>query len=260
MAKSMWMNLTEISPLLHTTDLGRRIVYLTSTDSTMDVARREAEGGAPEGTVVIAEEQTAGRGRFGRQWVSPPGLNLYMTVILRPDIHQLRALALVAPLSVCRLLEASTRIRPLIKWPNDVVVGRRKLAGILIESELSGGNPRYALIGLGLNVNFRPAGTPVADVATSIAQELNKEVSRERVFANTMNHMEELYRRCASGHHVYDLWRARLDTLGREITVNFRGEAFAGVAEDVDPEGNLILRRDDGELMTFEAGEVSLRA
>ena len=255
-----WMNLTEVRPLLHTSDLGRRIVYMTSAHSTMDVARREAEDGAGEGTIVIAEEQTAGRGRFGRQWVSPPGLNLYFTVVLRPDVHRLRALAQVAPLSVCRMLESHTSIRPLIKWPNDVLVERRKLAGILIETEFAGENPRYALVGIGLNVNFRPGGTPLDGIATSIAQELDKEVSRERVLANLMNHLEELYRRSSSGRQVHDLWRSRLDTLGREITVRFQGEAFAGVAEDVDTEGNLILRRDDGSLMRFEAGEVSLRA
>ena len=160
------------------------------------------EDGAGEGTLVIAEEQTAGRGRFGRQWVSPPGLNLYFTVVLRPDIHRLRALAQVAPLAVCRMLESHTSIRPLIKWPNDVLVVRRKLAGILIETEFAGENPRYALVGIGLNVNFRPGGTPLDGIATSIAQELDKEVSRERVLANLMNHLEELYRRSSSGRQV----------------------------------------------------------
>ena len=130
----MPFDLSEVESVLLTKAVGRRIIHLTSTISTMDVARKEAEDGAAEGTVVIAEEQTAGRGRFGRKWESPAGLNLYFTLVLRPDINRLRALSIVAPLAVCRAIEGSTSLRPQIKWPNDVLVDRKKLAGILPES------------------------------------------------------------------------------------------------------------------------------
>ena len=223
----------------------------------MDVARQEAEEGASEGTVVIAEEQSVGRGRFGRRWVSPAGQNLYLTLLLRPDISRLRTLAMVAPLAVCKAVEATTTLRPAIKWPNDVLVGARKLAGVLIESELAGEEPRYALVGIGLNVNFRTDGTEVAAIATSLAQELGADVSREAVLAALLDEFEGLY--LGPPAVVHAEWRTRLETLGREVTVTFRGETHAGVAEDVDGEGNLVLRMPDGALRTFEAGEVSLR-
>jgi BirA family biotin operon repressor/biotin-[acetyl-CoA-carboxylase] ligase len=252
----MSLNVDQVSKQLTTRALGRKVVYLASTPSTMDAARAEAEAGAEEGLVVVAEEQTAGRGRFGRKWVSPAGQNLYFTLLLRPDVARLRTLSMAAPLAVCRGLEATTPLHPQIKWPNDVLIGGRKLSGILIESEFAGQAPRYALVGIGLNVNFRTADTEVAAIATSIAQELGSVVSREDVLAAVLNALGKLYE---GGEDAYAGWRERLETLGREVTVTFRGETVAGMAEDVDGEGNLVVRTADGELRTFEAGEVSLR-
>lgn len=254
----MWLKLDEVESLLQTKTLGRRVIYLTSTTSTMEIARREADESAEEGTLVIAEEQSAGRGRFGRKWVSPTGQNLYLTMLLRPDVARLRRLSIISPLAVCRAVEATTTLRPQIKWPNDVLVGGRKLSGILIESESSGAEPRCALVGIGLNVNFRTDDTEVASVATSIAREMDGEMSREHVLAALLNEFEALYEGPSELAHVE--WRARLETLGREVTVTFREERHTGLAEDVDAEGNLLLRTADGSLMTLEAGEVSLRA
>lgn len=254
----MWLNLDEVGSLLQTKTLGRRVIYLTSTTSTMEIARREADESAEEGTLVIAEEQSAGRGRFGRKWVSPAGQNLYLTMLLRPDVARLRRLSIIAPLAVCRAVEATTSLRPQIKWPNDVLIENRKLSGVLIESEFVGGEPRYALVGIGLNVNFRTDDTEVASIATSIARETGQNVSRERVLAALLNEFEALYEGPGELAHVE--WRARLETLGREVTVTFREERHTGLAEDVDAEGNLLLRTADGSLMTLEAGEVSLRA
>jgi BirA family biotin operon repressor/biotin-[acetyl-CoA-carboxylase] ligase len=255
----MWLNLSEVHSLLRTDFCGRRVIYLTSTQSTQDIARREAEDGAPEGTVVIAEEQTAGRGRFGRRWVSPAGLNLYLTIVLRPDVARLRALSIAAPLAVCRAVDAVSDVRPLMKWPNDVIVNGKKLAGVLIESEMSGENVRYALVGIGINVNYRIDDPEIAGIATSLIQQSDREVSREKLLAALMNEFESLYIRSASDSDVLGRWKERLDTLGREVTVRFQGEFYEGVAEDVDSYGNLLLRLADGRVLTLEAGEVSLR-
>jgi len=222
----------------------------------MDDACRQAEDGAPHGAVAIAEEQAAGRGRFGRRWVSPAGNNLYLTLVLRPDVARLRMLAMAAPLAVCRAVEAVTALQPMIKWPNDVQVGGRKLAGILIESELSGAEVAHALVGIGLNVNDPVADPEIAQIATSLARESGHDVSREFVLAALLNEMEALYE---SGD-VYDGWRERVVTLGQDVRLAFQDEVYAGVAEDVDAEGSLLLRTSDGRLLTFEAGEVSLRA
>src|SRR5438128_11929696 len=125
----MWLNLAKVEEHLATRFVGRRVVYLTSTTSTMDVARQGAEAGAPDGTVVFAEEQTKGRGRFDRAWVSPSGKNLYLTLVMRPPLDRLRSLGIIAPLAVALALEDSTGLRPRIKGPNYVVTDGRTPAG-----------------------------------------------------------------------------------------------------------------------------------
>jgi BirA family biotin operon repressor/biotin-[acetyl-CoA-carboxylase] ligase len=256
----MWLDLPVLEAALQTSFTGRRLIYLTSTSSTMDIARAEAESGAEEGTVVLAEEQTAGRGRFGRVWVSPAGKNIYATIILRPTVDRLRQLGIVMPLAVSLAIEETTGLAPRIKWPNDVLLSGRKVAGILIETEFSGADPRYALLGPGINVNLEidPA-SEIAAIATSIKQELGSDVTREAVLAALLNHLEALYT-APDPRAVHAAWRSRLETLGRDVTLSFRGDSFAGHAEDVDDAGNLILRFPDGSIRTFEAGEVSLRA
>jgi BirA family biotin operon repressor/biotin-[acetyl-CoA-carboxylase] ligase len=256
----MWLDLPAVESGLQTSFIGRRFIYLTSTSSTMDVARAEAESGAEEGTAVLAEEQTAGRGRFGRSWVSPTGKNIYLTLLLRPTVDQLRRLSIITPLAVALAIEETTGLAPQIKWPNDVLLSGRKVAGILIETEFSGSEPRYALLGPGINVNFEIDPTSeIASIATSIKQELGADASREAVLAALLNHIEALYK-APDPRAVHEAWKSRLETLGRDVTVTFHGETCSGHADDVDDAGNLILRLPDGSHRTFEAGEVSLRA
>jgi BirA family biotin operon repressor/biotin-[acetyl-CoA-carboxylase] ligase len=226
----------------------------------MDVARAEAETGAPDGTVVLAEEQTKGRGRFERAWVSPAGQNLYLTLIIRPSLDRLRSLSIVAPLAVALAVEDSTALSPRIKWPNDVLIIGRKLSGILVESEVIGQSVEYALVGVGVNVNFDIEQSPeIADIATSLKRELGRETSREALLAAFLNRFEQLYEDAPEGDGVLQQWRSRLDTLGREIRVTFRDQVYEGLAEDVDADGNLILIQPDGTKRTIEAGEVTLR-
>jgi BirA family biotin operon repressor/biotin-[acetyl-CoA-carboxylase] ligase len=151
-------------------------------------------------------------------------------------------------------------VRPLIKWPNDVIVGGKKLAGALIESETSGEDIRYALVGIGINVNYRVDDPSIASIATSLMNEAATPVSREALLATLLNQFEELYQRTSTGKQdVHEWWRGRLDTLGRQVDVKFRGETYSGTARDVDPEGNLMLALPDGSTMTMEAGEVSVQ-
>jgi BirA family biotin operon repressor/biotin-[acetyl-CoA-carboxylase] ligase len=257
----MWLNLAAVEQRLATRFVGRRLLYLTSTSSTMDVARGEAEASAPEGTVVLAEEQTRGRGRFDRVWVSPAGKNLYLTVIMRPLLDRLRSLSIVAPLAVALAIEDSTGLAPRIKWPNDVLINGRKLSGILIESEITGGSVEYALVGAGINVNLDVEQTPdIAAIATSLKRELGRETSREELLVTFLNYFEQLYEEASKGDAVRQKWRSRLDTLGREIRVTFRDQVYEGLAEDVDRDGNLILLQPDGTRRVIEAGEVTLRS
>jgi BirA family biotin operon repressor/biotin-[acetyl-CoA-carboxylase] ligase len=254
----MALDIDSVCAALNTDRFGRRIVYKASCDSTMNVARREAEAGAEEGTVVIAEEQIAGRGRFGRSWVSPAGKNLYLTVVARPPADRLRVLSMAAPLSVCQAVSEVSDVHPVIKWPNDVLVSGRKLAGILIESEVAGADVRFSLIGVGVNVNLDVASAPdIASIATSLRTETGKEVAREAVLAAILNRFEGRYNDPLPA--LVETWRSLLETLGREVTVTLGSEVHRGLAENVDAAGNLVLRLPDGSRMTFEAGEVSLR-
>lgn len=256
----MWLNLALVEERLRTAYVGRRLVYCTSAPSTQDIARAEAQAGTPEGTAVLAEEQTAGRGRLGRSWVSPAGTNLYLTLVMRPPAESLRWLSMVTPLAVAEAVEGTTGLSPRIKWPNDILVGGRKLSGVLIETELAGAEVSFALVGIGLNVNLDVEAIPeIADIATSLHRELGREAPREELLAALLNRFEALYEEARQGDAVYRAWRSRLETLGRRVRVAFAGQQEEGLAEEVDREGRLVLRRDDGSRVTVDAGDVTLR-
>lgn len=256
---AVWLNLALVEQRLKTRYVGRNLLYVTRTTSTQDVARAEAERDAPEGTAALSEEQTGGRGRLGRSWTSPAGKNLYVTLVMRPPARRLRALSLVAPLAMAEALEGAAGLSCRIKWPNDVLVGGRKIAGVLIETDLAGEAVKYALVGMGVNVNFDPAAVPeIADIATSVRRELGRDGSREEVLAALLNAFEARYTEALEGDAAFRVWRSRLETLGRRVRATVGERVEEGVAEDVDAEGSLLIRRDDGSLATIEAGDVSL--
>jgi BirA family transcriptional regulator, biotin operon repressor / biotin---[acetyl-CoA-carboxylase] ligase len=244
--------------LLKTENVGRCVLHLASVSSTMDAAREEAENGAPHGMIVVADEQTRGQGRRGRHWVSPPG-NLYVTLILRPAAWNARTLAMVAPLATCEAIDAVANVRSSIKWPNDVLIEGRKVGGVLIDVHLGRDGIEYALVGVGINVALDPSQhDAIRGIATSLAAESGENVSRERLLATFLNRFEKLYAAAVLDDSVYDAWRARLETLGRQVRVQFGDGVEEGVAEDVDADGNLLLRRADGSVIALSAGDVTL--
>ena len=250
-----------IAASLGSSAVGHRIIYLPTVTSTMDIARQEAEGDAKEGTVVVAEEQTAGRGRFGRRWLSAPGQNLSSSVLLYPSRWACGRLSVVAPVAVLRAIRQVTGLSPTLKWPNDVRVAGKKVCGILIETALEGAQVRYAIVGLGINVNFNPADAPEADfTATSLAAELGKPVSREKLLEAVLSELGLVYTHIRRWEHAWEEWHSALETLGKEVQVRWGEQTEEGVAEGVDGEGNLLLRRADGTLVTLAAGEVTLQA
>jgi BirA family biotin operon repressor/biotin-[acetyl-CoA-carboxylase] ligase len=209
--------------------------------------------------VVLSDEQTSGRGRFGRTWVSPAGENIYLTLVLRPDPTRVRRLSIITALAVAVAIEEITPLKPTIKWPNDVRVQGRKLAGILIENEFSGSDVLFSLVGSGINVNSDPSRFPeIADIATSIMRETGDGWAREPIVSAFLNHFEMFYLEFHS-RSVLEQWKSRLDTLGNPVTVVFRKQVVDGTAEDVDEHGDLLVRCADGSLETVIAGEVSLR-
>jgi BirA family biotin operon repressor/biotin-[acetyl-CoA-carboxylase] ligase len=253
-------DLTRFHDALRTQTFGRNLVFEPVVGSTMDLARDAAHHGAAEGTVALADEQTAGRGRMGRSWVTPPAANLTFTMILRPPPAALRQLAMITPLAIVRGCEQELGVRADIKWPNDVQVEGKKLAGILIESEIDGTGANAALVGVGLNVNFDPrAHEDIRDIATSLAVVLGRQVEREPLLATVLFHVETLYAAAKEGASIRDAWRERLVTLGQSVQVTAPDRVVEGVAEDVDDEGALLVRTADGALVIIEAGDVTLR-
>jgi BirA family biotin operon repressor/biotin-[acetyl-CoA-carboxylase] ligase len=254
-------DLTRFHSLLKTRAFGRNFIFEPSVGSTMDVARDAALRGAVEGTLAAADEQTAGRGRLGRTWVTPSAVNLASTLLLRPPRSVLRDIAMMTPLAICHAVQDAAGIRPDIKWPNDVQIGGKKVAGILIESDLSDEHRPFVLVGAGINVNFDPREyEEIRDVATSLRVETGHDVDRESLLASYLAHFERLYDEAKAGESTRDRWRERLITIGQQVRAAWPGGSAEGVAQDVDASGALIVRQADGTLVTVEAGDVTLRA
>jgi BirA family biotin operon repressor/biotin-[acetyl-CoA-carboxylase] ligase len=253
------MDVLSISRELATDFIGQNLLYFASVTSTNDIARQQALGKSPEGTAVIAERQTSGRGRLKREWVSPEG-NIAVTVVLYPDRKNLYFLTMLAALAVQRGIEKTTGVKCQLKWPNDVLVNGKKVCGILLESKASVESVDYALVGIGINVNMKIADHPeIAAIATSLALETASEVSRTELLRNLFIEMEKLYLRLRAGESILAEWRDQLVTLGKKVFVRSGDEAFEGTAESVADDGSLLLRCVDGKLLKFNAGDVTLK-
>ncbi|HUV52370.1 MAG TPA: biotin--[acetyl-CoA-carboxylase] ligase [Dehalococcoidia bacterium] len=248
-----------VSGRLTTGFVGRNFLYYPSVSSTMDVARKVAKEGAKEGTVIVAEEQTIGRARLGRAWINPPGV-LAVSIILSPEMGQLIRLSMIGSLATSRCIEKATGLKTTIKWPNDVLVKGKKISGILLESALRGQSVDWAVIGIGINVNFDPNAYPeIADIATSLSVELDKYVSPLDILIHLLTETEQLYLALRRDEPVYQVWRDKLETLGKTVQVKTGDDVEKGYAESVDEDGALMLRRSDGSLARIVAGEVTLR-
>jgi len=233
-------------------------VLLDVTTSTNDRARELAMAGAPAGTVVLAEEQTAGRGRQGRSWSAPRGRGLTLSVLLRPDPAQLGMLPLAAAVAACEACESVAAVECAIKWPNDVLVDGRKLAGILIESRPQEG---WVVVGIGFNVDTSAAelGPELEQTATSLRIETGAPVDRERVLDALIKGLAA--RTGAGALTSPDLladYRARDALKGRSISWAAGEARLEGVASGIDEQGNLVVFTSSGERVALDAGEVHL--
>ena len=253
------LSAASVTRTLKTRFVGQRIVYYPSLASTTDVARQEAQQGAAEGTVIIAGEQTSGKGRNQRVWLSPRGC-VALSIILHPSVLYLPSLIMAASLAVVRSIKAVTGLESQVKWPNDVLINGRKVCGILIENEVRGKRVDYSIIGVGINVNLRLAGFPeILSIATSLSDELGRSVSRLNMIQHLLVEIEKLYLTLLAGGSIYEEWRDSLVTLGRGVQVKTGKTTYEGIAESVDKDGSLLLRHQDGSLTRIVAGDVTLR-
>lgn len=252
------LNIAALESALAHRIVGGRILHYDCIGSTMDEARRLIQQGAAEGAVVIAEEQTAGRGRFNRSWVSPRSENLSFSVVLMPTASQLPYMNMAATLSVAQTLADCGGLQPTIKWPNDVRIDGRKICGILIETAIESDQTVCAIIGIGLNINFDPSMyAEIAHTSTSLYCETGRKHNRTPVLQSLLEHLDDEYRTVRQGGSLTHRWASQLDTLGRKVQLKWQGGVIEGVAESVDERGNLLVRQDDGSLYTAAAGEVT---
>jgi len=253
----------EVRPLLNTHDVGQALHWYEEVGSTNDVAKELADEGALHGEVVIAERQSAGRGRRGRSWSSPPRKNLYLSVVLRPDLPPARApeVTLLAAVAVCQAVRRAGVASAAIKWPNDVLASGRKLAGVLTEMAAEVERVQWLVVGIGVNVNAAADDFPdeLRELATSLLIERGDPVPRALFAAALLTALEEwLDRHAAEGFApVRAAWREMSDTLGREVRVRVGSADQVGLAEDVDETGALLVRTASG-LERVVAGDVEM--
>lgn len=257
-----------IASLLRTQRWGRNLVVLERTRSTNDVAKELGLRGAPEGTVVVADEQTAGRGRMGRRWVAPPGTCLLCSLLFRPSLPLSRVgwLTMLTTMAAADAVERLTGLRPGLKWPNDLVVRARgpagewkKLAGVLTETGLTGDRLDFVVVGIGINVNVPPDRlSELAPGATSLLAETGRRTDRAELLATFLAEVERRMEGLRNGDLPYAEWAARLVTTGRRVAVHTSTGVVTGTAEGVDEEGRLLVRAADGAVHRFLAGDVTL--
>ena len=255
----------ELEPLLPTRELGRSIRYFEETTSTSEIAWRIGEEGAPHGLVVIADRQTAGRGRMKRAWLSPGGCNIYLSVLLRPDVPPARSpeLTLVAAVALCEAIRETGCERARIKWPNDVEIGGKKAAGILTEMCTDeSGNLDFVVVGIGVDVNMTADQMPpeLAGTATSVRLALGRPYPRARLLARLLDRLETWLDRYEDEgfQAVRARWTSLSSTVNVRVRVQLEGRAFEGRAEGIDEAGHLIVHADNGAVEHVVAGDVQL--
>jgi len=256
----------EIQPLLNTKYIGRKIIYLDSVTSTNTFAKKAAEESFEEGTVIIADEQTAGRGRLGRQWVSTKGKGIWMSIMLKPDILPADApkLTIAAAYAVSKALWSCCQLDARIKWPNDIVTGGKKLCGILTEMSAEADEIKNVIVGIGINANleYEDFGTEISSIATSIRLEKGSAVSRKALVAAVLNELEEVYEDFVREGSIESLlagYKSKSAVLGKEIRVISKKEEIIGLAIDISEEGHLVVQLGDGTIKEIMSGEVSVR-
>ena len=248
----------ELTWNLQTQRIGRKVHAYDSTDSTMDLAHRLAAAGEPEGSVVVAEGQTQGRGRVGRRWLSPKGKGIYASIILRPSLPlaEVPRVTLLAAVAAARAVESHAGLAPQIKWPNDVLINGKKVAGILTELNAELNRVRYVILGIGFNINTAASQLPAH--STSLAEETGEPVDRVEFARALLRQLDQAYGRFLEGgiSDILEDWRRFAVFLGRRIRVALPGRTVDGQALDIDSGGALLVRTDTGMIESISAGDV----
>ncbi|WP_027623081.1 biotin--[acetyl-CoA-carboxylase] ligase [Clostridium lundense] len=255
----------EIKEYLNTKYIGKKLVYFNSIDSTNTKAKELASLGEENGTVIISEEQTGARGRLGRNWCSPKGKGIWLSIILKPDIDPMNVAKVtqVAGAAVCKSI-LDMGITTYIKWPNDIVINSKKVCGILTEMSGELNMVNYVVLGIGINVNIDPQEIPkdLKEVATSLKIEEGKSINRKELTGKLLNNFELLYDDFLSSSSLnssIEICKKYSILLGRKIKIINRNTSTLGKAIDIDSDGRLIVQYENGKTEAVISGEVSIR-
>ena len=255
----------EVNPYLNTNYIGKDIRYYNTIDSTNTKAKELGTAGAKEGTVVISEEQTGGRGRLGRQWVSPKFKGIWMSIILKPDIEPMDAskITQIGAAAVCMSIN-ELGLKATIKWPNDIVLNGKKVCGILTEMSGELNKINYIVMGIGINVNIESEDFPgdIKDIATSIKIEAGKKVKRKELVASIFNNFEKLYDEFINSGTIknsINICRENSALIGNDVKIIKRNEEVFAKAIGLTEDGELIVEYNDGKVDKIVSGEVSVR-
>ena len=253
-----------IKSQLHTRIMGQNLVFCQEADSTNNLARRQAEEGAPDGTLAVALTQTAGKGRRGKGWTSPAGDGVWMSLLLRPAFPPEAAsmLTLVAAMAVQEGISRMTGLDCKIKWPNDVVVDGKKICGILTEMSTEADYIRYVVVGIGINVGIRQFPEELKDKATSVYLCLGRTVSRARLVAEVMEAWEKYYdifKETLDLRNLREEYNQELVNTGKTVQIMAQEQSYTGTALGIDSRGQLLVETGDGSVRQVMSGEVSVR-
>jgi BirA family biotin operon repressor/biotin-[acetyl-CoA-carboxylase] ligase len=256
------LDITDVRARLSAKRLGTRFHYFAELDSTNTRARELAESGAAEGEIVIAESQTQGRGRLGRRWESPPLSNLYLSIVLRPGLPPKHApqITLAAAVALVETVGSFLPRPPVIKWPNDILIDGKKLAGILTEAACDTECVQYVILGIGLNLNYRAETMPetLRQRATSMADMAGENLSRETVLVRLIHDLDRCYGELEESGFaaLRPRWEAHFGLRGRRVRVELGDQTIIGRAQGIDHEGALIVETDDEQRRSIIAGDV----
>lgn len=255
---------SEIKSRMETQWVGQRVYFYEEIDSTNTQAKRLAEEDAPSGTLIVSDCQLKGKGRRGRVWTSPKGEAIYMTILLRPQIRPDRAsmVTLVMGLSVVQAIRNVLGLETSIKWPNDVVLNRKKLVGTLTEMSAQMDYIEYMVIGTGINANMTEFSEELKDKATSLRMEMGRSVNRASLIAESMKCFEKNYEIFEKNQDLSGLiedYQAVLANLNQPVRVLEPGHEYSGIARGINEKGELLVEREDGTVTAVYSGEVSVR-
>lgn len=257
------LNKVEIMKNLNTETIGKNIICLDITDSTNEEAKRLGNAGAEDGLVIFAEEQTKGKGRMGRSWVSPKYIGIWFSVLLRPNIlpSNIANITLVAGYSVCKAIRNFTGCNAMIKWPNDIIIDNKKICGILTEMTVKADKVNYIVVGIGINVNTQDFPQEISCKATSLFLQKGEKINRINLIKEILRQFDKDYKEylISNSLEMISEFKEYCATIGREITAFIGNKTVKGVAVDISSIGELLIKTDDGDTVNVNSGEVTVQ-